>query len=422
MRHQTKGKKSKYWPEGIGVKMAMTPEAGTAVNETAADVTNSVPVASQDRMEPPRFLPSPGFAAWLAETGGSLLMSTYQSARLIFLYETDGGLHVLDRVVGTAMGLAVDTDKIWLGNKEQIWKFANTGPATLDSLPVDALYMPRKGYFIGPCDTHDMIANVDFKGERHELVFANTNFSCIAALDDQFNFRPLWKPDFISSLMAEDRCHLNGIGARDGRVVYATLCGRSDTTFGWRGTKNGGGFAVDVETGEILAQGLSMPHSPRWYRDRLWLLNSGDGQFGYVDGERGGFVAVAECPGFARGLSFVGDYAIVGLSQLRTNSFASGIALNAKLQAGNIQQRCGLQIVDLRTGHNAHWLTISGPVTELYDVVFNAGVRRPYCPGFRDPELHRQRVQLPDNSFPHPYRGVQQHFTKPPAGPEKSQG
>ncbi|MEA1673345.1 TIGR03032 family protein [Nitrospirillum sp. BR 11163] len=400
----------------------MVSERESTDGEVAAQgADGSTAVATQDRMEPPKFLPSPGFATWLDEVGGSLVLSTYQSARLIFLYAAEGRLHVLDRVVGTAMGLAVDQHKVWLGNKEQIWKFANTGPAIVNGQAVDALYMPRKGYFIGPCDTHDLIADAEFKGERYELVFANTNFSCIAALDDQFNFRPLWKPDFISSVAAEDRCHLNGIGARDGRVVYATLCGRYDTTFGWRDAKNGGGFAVDVETGEILAQGLSMPHSPRWYRDRLWLLNSGGGQFGYVDGDRGGFVAVAECPGFARGLSFVGDYAIIGLSQLRANSFASGIALNAKLQAGNIQQRCGLQIVDLRTGRNAHWLTISGPVTELYDVAFNASVRRPYCPGFREPELHRQRVQLPDNSFPHPYRGMQRLVTQAPGTSEKSQ-
>jgi uncharacterized protein (TIGR03032 family) len=380
-----------------------------------ADPADAVAIAVQDKLPVPRFLPSDGFADWLTATGGSLVVSTYQSSRLILLFAVDGKLHVLDRVVGTAMGLAVDDRQIWLGNKEQLWKFANTGPAQVDGEPSDAVYMPRKGYFIGPCDTHDIIADVVFRGERHALVFANTNFSCIAAVDEQYSFRPLWKPDFISALVPADRCHLNGIGARDGVVAYATFCGRQDTPFGWRETQNGGGFVIELDGGEVMAAGLSMPHSPRWYRDRLWLLNSGEGQLGYVDPTRGGFVAVADCPGFARGLGFVGDYAVIGLSQLRPNSFASGIALNAKLQAGRIRQLCGLQIVDLRTGGNAHWLTIAGPVSELYDVAFNPGIRRPYCPGFREPFLHKQRVDLPQGPFPQPYRGLQALATQPPA-------
>ncbi|MDE1149916.1 MAG: TIGR03032 family protein [Azospirillaceae bacterium] len=382
-----------------------------------------VSVSVQDKLPPPQFLPSDGLTQWLEETGGNLILSTYQSGRLIFLYVVDGGLHVLDRVVGTAMGLAVDGEKLWVGNREQIWKFANTGPAMVDGKGYGAVYMPRKGYFVGPCDTHDILADVEFMGEHHELVFANTNFSCIAALDEQYNFRPLWAPDFVSALAVEDRCHLNGIGARDGRVAYATICGRYDEPVGWRTTRNGGGMVIDLDSGEVMAQGLSMPHSPRWYRDRLWLLNSAAGEFGYVDPERGGFVPVADCPGFARGLAFVGDYAVIGLSQLRPNSFGKGMALHDKLAAGQIQQRCGLQIIDLRTGRNAHWLTIAGPVTELYDVAFKPDIRRPYSPGFREGYLHQQRVHLPDGPFQHPYKGKLQLLrTQPPERPATELG
>lgn len=381
-----------------------------------------VSVSTQDKLPVPQFLPSEGLTRWLEETGGSLFLSTYQSGRLIFLYARDGALHVLDRVVGTAMGLAVDDEKLWVGNREQIWKFANTGPAMVDGKAYGAVYMPRKGYFVGPCDTHDILTDVEFMGERHELLFASTSFSCIAALDEQYSFRPLWMPDFVSKLSLEDRCHLNGIGARDGRVAYATICGRHDEPMGWRASRNGGGMVVDLDSGEVIAQGLSMPHSPRWHHDRLWLLNSAAGEFGYVDPDRGGFVRVADCPGFARGLTFVGDYAVIGLSQLRPNSFGKGMALHEKLATGQIQQRCGLQIIDLRTGHNAHWLTITGPVTELYDVAFKPNLRCPYSPGFREPYLHQQRVHLPDVPFQHPYRGGLQMLRTRAPEPERTTG
>ncbi len=372
---------------------------------TQAAPPEGVSVSVQDNLAAPQFLPSDGLTQWLEETGGCLMLSTYQSGRLIFLYVMDGRLQVLDRVVGTAMGLAVDNDKLWVGNREQIWKFANTGPAMVDGVAYGAIYMPRKGYFVGPCDTHDILPDIEFMGERHELVFASTSFSCIAALDDQYSFRPLWMPDFVSKLNAEDRCHLNGIGARDGRVAYATICGRYDEATGWRASRNFGGMVVDLDANEIIATGLSMPHSPRWHDGRLWLLNSAAGEFGYVDTDRGGFVRVADCPGFARGLAFVGNYAVIGLSQLRPNSFGKGMALHDKLAAAQIQQRCGLQIIDLRTGQNAHWLTITGVVTELYDVAFKPDLRRPYSPGFREPYMHHQRVHLPDVPFDHPYQG-----------------
>jgi uncharacterized protein (TIGR03032 family) len=187
------------------------------------------------------------------------------------------------------------------------------------------------------------------------------------------------------------------MGSRDGELAFATLCGRFDTTIGWKAVKNGGGCAVDIQTDQILCQGLSMPHSPRWHQDRLWLLNSGDGDFGYLDGQC--FVPVTQCPGFARGLCFVGDYAIIGLSKLRDNTFASGLSIKARLEKQNILQRCGLIIVDLHSGKIIHWLTIDG-ISELYDVGFLPGITRPYTPGFSEPDLHRGIMHGMPGLFP----------------------
>ncbi|MBK1719780.1 DUF4915 domain-containing protein [Thiocystis violacea] len=137
-----------------------------------------------------------------------------------------------------------------------------------------------------------------------------------------------------------------------------------------------------------------MPHSPRWHDGKVWLLNSGEGEFGYVDPDVGTFVPVIDCPGFARGLSIVGDFAVIGLSKLRENTFASGLNIKEKLENLHVAQRCGLMIVDLRTSNMVHWLTIEG-ITELYDTAFLSGIERPFTPGFSYPNLHRQILNIP---------------------------
>jgi uncharacterized protein (TIGR03032 family) len=343
---------------------------------------------------------SPQLGAWLREVGGSLAFTTYQSARMFLISAGEGDTtHALERIMGAAMGLAVDDKGLWVSNQQQAWRFANVGPQKLGQADFDAVYMPRKGYFLGPCDVHDILANVSYQGEQHELLFVNTHYSCIAAIDDHYNFRPVWKPDFISSISLGDRCHLNGMCARDGELAYATLCGRSDTPIGWKPMKSGGGCVVDIASNKVVCEGLSMPHSPRWHDGKLWLLDSGNGDFGYVDFAGGKFVAVGMCPGFARGLTFVGGYAVIGVSHLRDNTFASGLSVLGRMESQHIQQNCGLLVIDPNTGKLVHWLTIEGIVTELYDVAFLPGVMQPYTPGFSEPQLHRALVHGPAGEF-----------------------
>ncbi len=360
-------------------------------------------VIAQEKAEKPVLNASPGLSAWLGEVGGSLAFTTYQSARLFMLSAGENGqTNALERIMGAAMGLAVDEQGLWIANQQQVWRFTDVGPQTLGETAFDAVYMPRKGYFLGPCDVHDILANVNFKGERHELLFVNTHYSCIAAIDDRYNFRPVWKPDFVSAISLGDRCHLNGMCTKDGELAYATLCGRSDEAIGWKPMKSGGGCVVDITTDKVVCEGLSMPHSPRWHDGKLWLLNSGDGDFGYVDFASGQFVPVGLCPGFARGLTFVSGYAVIGVSRLRDNTFASGLSVQSRLEAQHIRQSCGLLVIDPNTGKLVHWLTIDGAVTELYDVAYLPGVKQPFTPGFSEPQLQRSLVHVPvSEAFPY---------------------
>jgi uncharacterized protein (TIGR03032 family) len=132
-----------------------------------------------------------------------------------------------------------------------------------------------------------------------------------------------------------------------------------------------------------------MPHSPRWYRDKLWVLNSGTGEFGSVDLGKGCFEPVTFCPGYLRGLAFVGDFALVTLSKPRGDITFGGLELDNRLSQRGAQPQCGLQVIDLRTGGVVHWLRLEGMVTELYDAVVLPRVARPMALGLKTDEIAR---------------------------------
>jgi uncharacterized protein (TIGR03032 family) len=176
---------------------------------------------------------------------------------------------------------------------------------------------------------------------------------------------------------------------REGKPAYVTAVSESDVVDGWRDHRAQGGVVLSVADNEVVARGLSMPHSPRWHQDRLWLLNSGTGEFGFIDLQSGRFEAVCFCPGYLRGLSLQGDYALVGLSRPRHNKTFSGLPLDDLLKSRHSEPRCGVQVIDLRSGDVIHWLRLEGVVEELYDVVALPGVRRPMALGFKTDEIRR---------------------------------
>ncbi len=129
-----------------------------------------------------------------------------------------------------------------------------------------------------------------------------------------------------------------------------------------------------------------MPHSPRLFNDRLWVLNSGAGELGWIDRETHTFHPVAFCPGFLRGLAFQGKYAFVGLSKPRYARF-EGLPLDDKLAAADSEPWCGLQIIDLVTGACVDWFRIDGNVAEIYDIATLPGVTCPMSLGLASSEI-----------------------------------
>ncbi len=323
--------------------------------------------------------------SWLVEQKISIALTTYQVGKLYFIgLKPDNGLSVFERSFNRCMGLCTTPNGLYMSSLYQVWRFENVFEAGQQQDGFDRLYVPQMGYTTGDLDIHDMAVDSDGR-----LVFVNTLFGCLATLSETHSFKPLWQPFFISKLAAEDRCHLNGLAMRDGQPAYVTAVGQCDVADGWREHRAKGGIVIDVPRNEVVCSGLSMPHSPRWHNGRLWLLNSGTGEFGYVNMESGRFEPLCFCPGYMRGLTFQGGFALVGLSKPRENKTFSGLVLDDHLKSRNAEARCGVQVIDLRSGDIVHWLRIEGVVEELYDVVTLPRVRRPMALGFKTDEIRR---------------------------------
>lgn len=323
--------------------------------------------------------------SWMHDEKVSFGLSTYQIGKLMLLgCNPEKGLSVFERTFGRCMGMVRSDDGFYLSSLYQIWKFQNSLQTGELHRGYDKVYVPQVGNTTGDLDVHDLGITAD-----GQLVFVNTLFGCLATLSDTHSFKPIWKPPFISRLAAEDRCHLNGLAMQNGEPAFVTIVGQSDVLDGWRQHRVGGGIVMDVRTNEVVAEGLSMPHSPRWHNDRLWVLNSGTGEFGYVDTKQKRFEPITFCTGYLRGLSFHGNYAIVGLSKLRHSKTFSGLPLESKLKEKNAEAKCGVQVIDLRNGDIVHWLTFDGLIDELYDVITLPNVQRSMALGFVSDEIRR---------------------------------
>lgn len=311
-----------------------------------------------------------GFPRLLAQLGASLLVSTYQSGRLIAVRADGASLNTHFRSFPSPMGIAVGPHVLALGTQRHVWEYRNQPEVGVKLQPPgkhDACFLPRKSHVTGDIRVHELAF------AEGGLRIVNTRFSCLAALDGEHSFVPCWRPPFVTALSADDRCHLNGLAVVDGKVRFVTALGATDTPQGWREAKASGGIVMDVPTGEIVARGLSMPHSPRWHAGRLWVLESGKGEIGTVDLATGRVDPVAQLPGFTRGLAFAGPYAFVGLSQVRESNIFGGLPLTERLK----EKLCGVWVVDVRTGETAAFLRFEGLVQEIFDVQLLPGIRYP---------------------------------------------
>ena len=351
----------------------------------------AAPVDAPKPAPPPRDLTqlkvektcSRGLAGWLAQHRLSLAITSYQSGR-IYLVGSDkqGRVSFFERIFERAMGVVGNAQRIYLGGLYQLWRFENVlRPNEVIHGQFDKCYVPRNAQTIGDLDIHELGIRKDGR-----VVFVNTKYSCLAELSTTHSFKAVWKPNFISKLAPEDRCHLNGLAMVDGEPKYVTAVCKSDSVDGWRERRRDGGVVIDVQTDEIVCEGLSMPHSPRWHNGKLWVLNAGTGQLGWVDFEKKAFVPHAFVPGFARGLSIIGNVAAVGLSKPRNQRF-EGLQLDEELKKRDAEPWCGVQIISLVNGDVLNWIRFDGDMGEIFDISFLPNVKHPMMIGLRTNEI-----------------------------------
>ncbi len=346
----------------------------------AGTVTDSGEAGAKPAETPKvEFSMSNGLVARFARLGISLAFTSYQSGILYMLGRAPkGGAHLHQAGMPKPMGLSYAGDgRLLLTGAFHVIELANVlAPHERINNIFDACFMPRRMHMTGQLDAHDVALDATSKP-----IFVNTRFNCLATVDEQHSFKAVWRPGFIGEIVDEDRCHLNGLAVENGEPAYVTAVSKSNTIDGWRDRRADGGVVIDVRRDEIVCEGLSMPHSPRLHNGELWMLNSGTGELGVVaglgeGGKKARFEPRAFCPGFLRGLSLHGNFAFVGLSKPRYKRF-EGLALDEKLAAADSEAWCGVQVIDLSTGHCVDWFRIDGAVSELYDVEVLPGVACP---------------------------------------------
>jgi uncharacterized protein (TIGR03032 family) len=353
--------------------------------ESASPSTNNGPPADAGP-SPLRSVHTTNFPAILDKLRSSLLVTTYQAGKLVIVRSDGGVLNTHFRALNKPMGMAVSRGRLSIGTAVDVWEFRNV-PAVAAKLEPkgkhDACFLPRAAHVTGDVQMHEMA----YVGD--DLWFVNTRFSCLATHDPDHSFAPLWRPKFITQLAPNDRCHLNGLGLVDGRPRYVTALGETDTAGGWRENKKNGGILIDMDSNEIVARGLSMPHSPRWHNGRLWLLESGTGSLGHVDLANGKYEPIVQLDGFTRGLEMVGNLAFVGLSQVRETAVFSGIPITERLK--ETERTCGVWVVEIQHGKVVAFLKFEAAVQEIFAVAL--------LPGMHFPDLINDNAELIGSSF-----------------------
>ncbi len=361
------------------------PAVSRAMPSVAAHAAPPSPRARDEGPQAPvRSVNTTSFAALLERLGISLAVSTYQAGKLMLLRARNGKLNAHFRTFSMPMGVAGDRRRLVVGSRTHILDYrndANAAKKLASAVPCDACYLLRKSHVTGDIRIHDVAL------AGNDIWFVNTRFSCLCTLDQEHSFVPRWRPPFVSALVPEDRCHLNGLAIADNRPRFVTCHAATNEEAGWRADKAAGGCLIDVETNETVLRGLSMPHSPRCYAGHVWLLESGHGSLARVDVKTRRWDAVATLPGFTRGLDFYQHYAFVGLSRVRETAIFNGIPITERPD----ERHCGVWVIDLRTGNVEGFVRFEAGVHEIFAVQV--------LPGVHYPDLITEDETILSNSF-----------------------
>ena len=375
---------------------------GTRMNQTTEEQTDEEITAvvgdtPKDNIQNPFHLHFSGaFREWIAQQSLSMVLSTYEGAKLIIIGPgMDGRTSVTERNFERCMALCIDRDRnIYVSSGYNIWQLENGLEPNHQLDGWDRIYLPRKAYITGSVDIHDLA--LDSHGKLLAVV---TQYNCIGEIDSgKGSFSPVWRPSFISEIIAEDRCHLNGFCLnKNGAPAFATAVAATDENNAWRGKRKDGGIIIDIQNNKVVAEHLSMPHTPRLHKGKLYFLEAGTGWFCTLDPKSGKVERLLWRPGFLRGLRFKDNFAFLCSSEPRDETFA-GLPLQDELEKRGTPAQCALEVIDLNSMEVIHSLQITGAVKELYDVAVLENCRQPLLYGIHGDDVRKIVVLGKDRS------------------------
>ena len=312
---------------------------------------------------------SPEFPKLLNKLGGTIMFTTYQSGKVIMLSSDDENISQLVRDFDRPMGITLYNDLMAIALRNNVTMFkdskelAKTYPNKQNSY--DTFYYPVATNLTNYIDTHDICFS------KQGLIAVNTSYSCVVKVDGINSFEPIWFPPFIKEFSSGDACHLNGVCVDEDRDIrYVTAFGKTVKSGGWRLNKLIGGFLYDIKEDRYLCENLPMPHSPRVYKNELYLLLSATEEFVKIDRTTGEKETITKLDGFIRGLSFYENYAFIGVSKLRkSHTFGDLPIARKRLYAGVV-------IIDLNTKSKVAEVYYDEALEEIYDVHFIPNAKR----------------------------------------------
>lgn len=325
--------------------------------------------------------PDAGFVDWLTHAGGALAFTTYQAGVLVLFSWTGRQISVFLRRFNKVMGLDVEGERLLLATRNALMEFGNSAVLAHDFREpgrYDALYLPRVSWHHPDINIHDVAFG------KTGIWMVSTRFSALCRPSEVHTFEPVWRPPFVDDWVPEDRCHLNGLAMQEGEPAYVTAMARCNIAGGWREQKVAGGIVMHVPNGEIVLDGLAMPHSPRWHDGYLYILNSGAGELLRLDKGSGRAEIVCSLQGYLRGLTFHGQHALVGLCQIRESNVFGGMPVKERYE----RLLCGVAIVDLISGRQVGMLEITSGCTEIFDIRVLTGRLRPAILNLEQPDVN----------------------------------
>jgi uncharacterized protein (TIGR03032 family) len=333
-----------------------------------------------------------GIAKIFKDNNFSIIFSTYQAGKVMVIGSLDGEeLHQIPISIKKPMGIAIEGSKMAIACLDEIVFFSSNENVAdtikLNDKKFDAVYIQRAVYNTSTLDVHD----IHFGDGM--LWGVNTLFSCVSTFDINYNFRPKWKPDFISALAPEDRCHLNGMTFEGTLPKYLTALSATDTAEGWRADKMKSGVLLEVPSSKKILEGLAMPHSPRIINDELYVLESGMGRLLKVDTENCTSELVYDFGCFVRGMSHSNGILFIGKSQIRSTSKDFN-----DLDVKENSSKAGIIVFDLHKKEIIGLIEYENTVEEIYDVQVIEGSLKPVVLTDKS-DRFKQIITFPGNVY-----------------------